>query len=166
MPQDLDYGDTQHAGIHTFEKTPVIPAGSWGDPQIGTLNPIDVPKLKHQYDQVYGQLHGVAAVSERKVIHVARAAGVAQAIEAGVVVAALGGATVTIDLRKNGTTILSSVITINNTHAAYQKVAGVISTSAYVLGDVFELVTVATVGGGTLPQALFVDSIFREGAGS
>ena len=88
------------------------------------------------------------------------------AIEAGVVVQAAGAATVTVDLRKNGTTILSGVITLNNTHVAYAEVAGTISSARYVTGDVFEIVLTATAGGGTLPQGVYVNTIFREGSGA
>lgn len=165
MPQNIDYSDVSHVGQHTFEKAPAVPANSFGDAQIGTINPIQAIKLKHQYVPVYAQPHGVAAVTERKVVHVARSAGDVQAIEAGIVVAAAGAATVTVDLRKNGTTILSSVITLDNANVAYAEEAGTISSAPYVAGDVFELVVVATAGGGTLPQGLYVDTVFREGSG-
>lgn len=164
MSQNLDYADELHAGLHTFLQKPVVPDASFGNAQIDAANPIDQTKLKHQYIQVYAQPHGTAAVTERKVNHVARSTGTVEAIEAGIVVAAAGAATVTVDLRKNGTTILSAVITINNTHVAYQEVAGTISSAAYVVGDVFELVVTATAGGGTLPQGLYVDVKYREGA--
>jgi hypothetical protein len=72
---------------------------------------------------------------------------------------------VTVDLRKNGTTILTSVITISVAQAAYARVAGAIASAAYIAGDVFELVVTATAGGGTLPQGLFVDTVLREGSG-
>jgi hypothetical protein len=45
---------------------------------------------------------------------------------------------VTVDLKKNGTSVLTSVVTITNAQAAYARVAGAIATAAYVAGDVFE----------------------------
>src|ERR1044071_1596666 len=118
MAQNIDYADALHTGQHKFEKTPTVPDGSWGDAQIGSNAGILATKLKHQYVRVYAQPHGVAAATERKVAHVARSAGEVVGIEAGIVVAAAGAATVTIDLKKNGGTILTSVITIDNTDGA------------------------------------------------
>jgi hypothetical protein len=165
VPQNIDYADELHTGQHQFAKTPVVPDASWGDAQIGATNPILATKLKHQYVQVYGQPSGTAAVTERKVTHVARAAGDVQAVEAGVVTPAVGAATVTLDLKKNGVSILTAVITITNAQAAYAKVAGALSSTSYVTGDVFELVVTAAAGGGTLPQGFFCDVVFREGPG-
>lgn len=165
MPQNIDYADTLMTGLVKFEQAPVVPNNSFGDSQIGSSNPILATKLKHQYVPTYGQPHGTAAITERKTVHVARSAGDVVAIEAGPVVAAVGVATVTFDLRKNGTTVLTGVITITNAHAAYAKVAGAISSAPYVAGDVFELVVTATAGGGTLPQGVFCDVVFREGSG-
>lgn len=165
MPQNIDYAETLHTAQHTFQMSPVVPDSSFGDSQIGATNPILATKLKHQHNPVYAQAHGSAAATERKVVHVARAAGEVVAIDAGIVVAAMGGATVTIDLKKNGTTVLSAVITIDNAKVAYAKEAGAISSASYSAGDVFELVVTATAGGGTLPQGLFVEPVFREGAG-
>ncbi len=165
MPQNIDYNDELHTGQHQFEKAPIVPAGSFGDTQIGTTNPIDATKLKHQYIDKIAQAAGSAAANERRVVHIARSAGSVTAIEAGITTAAVGDSTVTIDLKKNGSSILTSVITINSTHAAYAKVSGAIASGTYAVGDVFEIVAVTTVGTGTLPQGLFSDAVFREGSG-
>lgn len=165
MPANIDYSDVTHGGQHKYEKTPQVPAGSWGNTQMSATDPIDQTKLKQQYAPAHGQPHGTAAVSERKVIHVARSAGNVQAVEAGHVVAGVTGATLTVDLKKNGTTVLSAVISLVVDAAAYTRVTGAISSAAYVAGDVFELVITATAGGGTLPQGVFADVVFREGSG-
>jgi hypothetical protein len=166
MPQNLNYSDELHTGSQTFQRIPVVPDASFGDAQMSAANPVTAPKLKHQYTPTHGQPHGVAAVTERKVIHVARAAGDVVACEAGVVVAGSGGGmSVTVDLRKNGTTVLTAVITLNAASTAYANTDGAISVGPYVAGDVFEIVITATAGGGTLPQGVFVDAVFREGAG-
>lgn len=165
MPSNIDYSNVTHAGTHTFEVAPVVPNASFGDNQIGTTNPILATKLKHQYTPVISQVHGTAAAAERRVRHVARAAGEVTAIEAGVVVAAVGDSVVTVDLKKNGTSVLTSPISIDSGDAAFAKVVGSISSASYVAGDVFELVVAVTAGTGTLPQGLFCDTVFREGAG-
>lgn len=168
MPASIDYSDEKHVGLHTFEQTPSVPAGSWTNTQINASAAIDATKLKHQYAPVFSQVHGSAATSERRVIHVARSAGEVTAAEAGHVVAGAGGATVTVDVRKNGTSILTGATPISLTvaGAAYSKTTGSLNSSltAYVAGDVFEIVLVATAGGGTLPQGVFADVVFREGA--
>jgi hypothetical protein len=61
---------------------------------------------------------------------------------------------VTVDLRKNGTTVLSAVITLNNANTARVAVAGALSVTTLVAGDVLEVVT-ATAGGGTLATGVF-----------
>lgn len=167
MPQNINYADELHTGQHQFEKAPKVPDGSFGDAQMGTANPVGTTKLKHQYTPLLAQDHGVAAASVRRVVHVARSAGEVSAFEAGVVVAAIGNATVTVDLRKNGASVLTSVITLDSANAAYAEEAGPLNAAltAYVAGDVFEVVTVATAGTGTLPQGLYADAVFREGSG-
>ena len=162
MPDDISYGNHTHAGTHTFHVAPVVPNSSFGNAQIGTTNPIEVTKLKHQYVKGWGQAHGTASTDERRVIHVARAAGTVAAVEAGVVVAAAGDSTVTVDVRKNGTTILSAPISLDNGDAAFAEVAGVVSVADYVAGDVFEVVIDATVGTGTLPQGVYASVSFKN----
>jgi len=161
--ENLEYQDQRFAGQISFEKTPVVPAGSFGDAQVGATSPIDTPKLKHRFAQVYAQDKGAAAASVTgRVIHTAKAAGSVASIDVGITQAAVGAATVTVDLKKNGATILTGVVTINNSHAAFAEVSGTISSAAYALGDNFELVIVATAGGGTLPQGLYVHTVFNE----
>jgi hypothetical protein len=165
VPANTDYSDTLHTGQHQFEVIPRVPVNSFGDAQISAANPLGVTKVTHQYIPCYAQPNGSAAASETKAVFVARSAGTVRAIEAGIITAAVGAATVTIDLKKNGVSILTSVITIDNSKVAYAKTAGAISSAAYVAGDVFTLVITATAGGGTLPQGLFVDTTFAEGSG-
>jgi hypothetical protein len=165
VPQNIDYADELHTGQHRFEKAPQVPDGSWGDAQIGATNPITCPKLKHQHNPQYGQANGSAWRHRDGRFYVARSAGQVVGCEAGVVTPAVGAATVTVDLKKNGTSVLTSVVTITNAQAAYARVAGAIATAAYVAGDVFTVVVTATAGGGTLPQGLFADGAFQEGAG-
>lgn len=165
MSQNIDYNDELHAGTHTFLTAPVVPDSSFGDAQMSASDPVSCTKLDHQHNRILAQAHGSASADERRVIHCARAAGVLTAIRAGVVVAAVGDSTVTVDLYKNGASILSAVITLDSGDAAFAEVAGAIDTDDYIAGDVFEVVIDATVGTGTLPQGVYVDAVFREGAG-
>lgn len=141
-----------------------VPAGSVGDAQMSAVSPIDTDKQIHQHTKTYAQLFGTASVSERKVIHVARQAGTLTEFVATLTVACIGGATLAVDLYKNGATILSAVPTINNTHAAFAKVLGTFSAVAYVAGDVFEVKVTATTGGGTQGQGVAAHLVVDEGA--
>lgn len=83
-------------------------------------------------------------------------------IKAGSIAACIGGATVTVDLRKNGSTILSAVITLDSGNTARIMEAGTISNSSLVAADFLELVIVATTGGGTLATGLLVQVEIHE----
>jgi hypothetical protein len=73
-------------------------------------------------------------------------------------------ATVTVDLKVNGTSILTSVITIDNTVAAYGSVAATLAAGAATLvaGNVLTIVITATAGGGTLPTGFFCETVVWE----
>lgn len=164
MPNTFDQ-DTYFTGNAYFTGPTVqLPNGSIGDAQHSASSPVTAAKLEHQYQPTFQQPHGTAATSERRPVHRARNAGTVVAFVAGAVVPNVGAATVTVNLLKNGTTVLSAVVTLNNSQAAFAAVVGSISSAAYVAGDVFEVQTVATAGGGTLAQGVFAAPVFREAA--
>jgi len=140
------------------------PAASVGDDQVSSASPISADKLKHQYLPTYSQPN-TTATTETRVIHVARSAGTIEGFRAGSIAACSGAATITFDLRKNGATVLSSVITLDNANTARVIEAGTLSGSPTVVaGDVLEVVITATAGGGTLGTGAFCQAIVREGA--
>lgn len=97
-------------------------------------------KLEHQHRACYSQGSNVTAENERHVLHVVQGlTGSVLAFEAGVVVACTSTATIDVDLLKNGVSILTAAIEIDNGDAAYAVVAGVISTAGIVDGDVLEV---------------------------
>ena len=139
-----------------------LPANSVGDLEVGSSSPITADKLIHQYAPTFAQANTTAA-SETRVIHVARGPGTIVGFRAGSIVACAGAATITADLRKNGTTVLSAVITLDNANTARVVENGTLSgTPTVVNGDVLEVVIVATAGGGTLGTGLFAQAIIRE----
>ena len=140
------------------------PANSVGNSVVRAGDPIDAEKLEQQYVRTHGQAHGTNATAERRVLHVAQAAGELFAIEAGVTVAATGNSTATVDLHKNGSTILSAPIVLDNTNAAYAGEAGTFSSQPYVAADVSEVVVTVSAGTGTLPQGVYAAVCFREDA--
>lgn len=160
-------GDHTFAGTIKFNVAPTLPESAVGDREFDAGDPLTVAKQDHQHVCSDGQASGVAATAVTKVIHVAQGPGTVTAFNAGPIVAATGDSTVTVDLKKNGTTVLTGTITLDNGDAAYSKVAGAIASSGvedYVAGDVFTVVQTVTAGTGTLPQGVFWQATFDEGA--
>lgn len=148
-------------------KTQTLPANSVGNAQVASLAGIAASKLQHQYDPVYRQESTAAAAVGRQVLHVVYGA-TAQilAFRVGAVAAATGNATATIDLKKNGASILTATITLDSTTAAYvlKTPAGFTST-ALVAGDVLEAhVTAVNAGTGVLAAGLFAQLLLAEDA--
>lgn len=146
------------------------PSASIGGTAMKPRSAGDVPdasKFDHAHRQIYRNGAGkstTTAVSETEVVHVAKAPGNVKAFRAGAVGPATGNATVTVDLRKNGVTILTAVITLDSTQIARQLVSAGVNLPTYALNDVFEIVTVATIGTGALPTGVFAMLDVYEGA--
>jgi hypothetical protein len=138
-----------------------LPASTVGDAQMNSSSPIGADKSQHQHKKLLAQAYGVAAVSERRVVHIAQAAGSIYRFLASLVLANVGAATCSVDLKKNGTSILTAPISLT-TGTAYIPVDASVATPAYVAGDVFEIAMTATAGGGTLGQGFFAEATFRE----
>jgi len=142
------------------------PAGCINDNAVVAGAAIDAAKLQHQHEKAYAQESATTAVSEARVVHVVQGAtATLVAFKAGCVVANVGAATVTVNLKKNGTTVLTAVVTLDNSQAAYAVVAaaGFTSTSL-VAGDVLEVVFTAAASGGTLGKGAFAQVVLREKA--
>lgn len=165
MPRSTIHGDTQFTGDVSFAANVALPADCVGDDNFDSTEPLTAEKQEHRYIRTLAQVHGTAATAERRVIHCAHGAGVVTAVRAGVVVAAVGDSTVSVDVRKNGTTILSGAIVIDNANAAYAEEDGTITVPALAAGDVLEAVVTVSAGTGTLPQGLYVDVIVTEDPG-
>ena len=135
-----------------------IPSGAIGNAQVAAGANIDAAKLKHAHRANYAQESATNATAEARVVHVVvGATAVVQAFKAGCVVVAIGSATATVDIKKNGTSILSggTPITLNSSNTIRVPVSGTVTTTAAVAGDVFEVVITATSGGGTLAKGIF-----------
>ena len=141
-------------------------AGTIADAAVSGSAAIQQSKLQHQHRQRYAQAFGTAAITETKSLHmVYGATGSVLAFRAAVNgLVCSGAATITIDLKKNGVSVLAAVITIDNTKTLRQIVAASISSAALVTGDVLDVVITATAGGGTLGQGLCIEAIIAEAA--
>jgi len=126
---------------------------------------IAATKMQHQYEKVYAQESATAAADESRVIHVVYGAtGTIVTFKAGSVAANVGDSTVTVDLEKNGVSVLTAAITLDNTNAAFTPEAGTIDSASVSDGDVLEVVIDATVGTGTLAKGVYGSLIIREDA--
>lgn len=153
------------SGPVTFSGTVALPPGSVGDGQMIPGNPVSAPNLQHRFMPRLSQPFGVAAVAERKAVHRARAPGTVTSFWAGLTAACIGAATVTIDLLKNGVSMLSAPVVLTSATAAFGSVAGALSgAAAYVAGDVIEVSVTVAAGGGTLGQGVFAEPVLTEAA--
>lgn len=119
-------------------------------------------KLQQQRVVTYSQESTTDAAVERKVIHVVNGAtGTVVSFKAGSVTAAVSSGNAVVDLLKNGTTILSSPITLDNVNTTYvlESASGFASTSL-VVGDVleFKITSVAS----TKPKGVFCQLVLTE----
>ena len=99
--------------------------------------------------------HRRRLVESAQIHVVVGATGTLQKFSGGSVVANTGAATITVDLHKNGASILTAAIVLDNGDAAYAVVEGVISSSSVVADDVLEVVITVNAGGGTLGKGVF-----------
>ena len=140
------------------------PAGSITDSSINAAAGIQTTKMRHRYTKFAVQPN-VTDTTETKGIHVVRGStATVMEVVAGTIAACIGGATITVDVKKNGTSILNSVLTLNNANTARVAVAASLNVSdvACVVGDWLEVVITATTGGGTIGTGLFIQMMIDE----
>lgn len=162
-------GMSQHDGDHYFNgnlaaKTMTIPASSVTNSMVAAGAAIDPSKVKQRRYPSYSQVHGSAAATVRIPFYRCKGAtAMINALRALVVVIPVGAATVSIQLKKNGSNILSSALVIDSANVAHtMEAAAGFTSAALVQGDVLELDITATAGGGTLPQGLYVEADVDE----
>jgi len=101
--------------------------------------PFSASAVKAQHCKTYSQKVGTVVADDVEVIHAARSAGSIVSFCAGHVGPNTGGNTVSVELKKNGTTVLSAAISLDSGDAAYAQVDATIATAAYSAGDVFTI---------------------------
>lgn len=142
--------------------TPV--AASIGDSQIAAAAGIAATKLEHQHRLIFAQPN-TTATAETRVVHVVRGAtGTLTDVRAGSIAACTGNATMTVDLKKNGSSVLTAVITLDSTNTARVAEAGTLASTSVVVGDVLEIVTAVNAGTGALGTGLFAAVTLEEDA--
>lgn len=117
---------------------------------------IEATKLEHQHRAIWAKESDTTAVAEDHVIHVVKGtAGTLKSFKAGCVVASTDADTITVDLHKNGVSVLVAAIVIDDEDAAYALVEGTIDTAAVVAGDVLEVVVTIQEDGGDVGKGVF-----------
>lgn len=141
------------AGVLSCEEF-TSPANSVGDDAVLAGAAIQPGKMKHRHKPTFDQV-GTAVAQAARFLWKAQFAGTIEGFFAGVIGACVGDSTITVVLKKNGSSILTGSITINSGHAAYASVAGTLASSSFVANDVFEVAITVSAGTGTLGTGLF-----------
>jgi len=154
-----------HVNGNLTSKTAALPSGTVTNAMVNSSAAIGAEKLQHQYEKLFADPEATTIVDKNIVLHaVYGTTGEVIAFKAGAIVAPVGVAVVDIDLHKNGTTILTTNITLNSSVTAYELASAVIGTTALAVGDVLEAVINETAGAGTAPTGVFVEVILKEDA--
>lgn len=143
-----------------------VPAGTLRDAGVHANADIAAEKLEHQHQPVYAQASGTTAFAETRVVHVVQGdAAELVAFEVGLAGLVISGdSTITVDLKKNGASVLSAAVVLDNGDALRTGVAGTVTMAAAVAGDVYEVVVTVSAGTGTLGKGLFALLKLREKA--
>ena len=137
-------------------KTFLPSAGAILDAHINAAAGIQTSKMVHKYRKHYNQNGG--AVSATIPIHVLQSAtgGTIASFKVGSVAATTGSSTVTVDLKKNGSSILTAAIQLDSVtnKTARTLYAGSLNSTTGIQGDWYDIVVTATQGTGSLPSGL------------
>ena len=154
-------GDVYISG--TLSGPSIVPsAGSVRDASVASDAAIGGEKLEHDVFASYAQDSTTDATVERKCLHqVQGATGTIISFNVWCVTLASGGGNAVVDLLKNGTTILSSTITLDSSNTVYvgEEPSGFTSTSL-VAGDVLEFKL--TSASATKPKGVSCTLHIRE----
>jgi len=127
-----------------------------------TGNYIGNTSVEQQYAKTYSQAAASVSVTEKRVIHrVVGATGTLKSLVAGLQTANVGGATVTVDLYKNGSSVLTAPINLTNANTPNvtngSAIAATFTSTSVVQGDILQVVVTATAGGGTIGNGVYAD---------
>jgi hypothetical protein len=158
MATSVIQGDCHFSGNVTFGGQVTLPTGAVTAAKVAAGAKVEASKIQQRGAGIawnYLNSNDPAATKTFPVHVVFGATGTLVGFQAGCVVPCVGTATVTVDLRKNGSTVLSAVITLDSSQTARQQVSAAINNAAVAVGDVLEVVVTASAGTGTLGQGLF-----------
>jgi hypothetical protein len=137
-----------------------LPASCVTNAKIEAGAGISASKQQHLHSKCQSQRNGTINASQRELIHlVTGATGTLKSFKAYNITTATATDTTTIDLLKNGSTMLSAVITLNAAATTVVQSATFASTSV-VAGDKLEVNVVAT--GAAPGQGLSIQVTLEE----
>jgi len=155
-------GDTHVAGTLTAN-TITLPNLTVTDAMVAAAAGIGTAKMLHRCHAMYAQESATACTDESVCLAVIYGAtGTLVSFKVGAVVACVGEAVVSIDLLKDGVSVLTAAVEIDSADPAYTPVAGTIDTAAVVAGDVLEVSIDETTGGGTAPKGVYCELVYDE----
>lgn len=167
MAQDVINNDLYVAGT-LGAKTFNPPANCITDNSVIAAANIAATKLEHQHALTVQQSPGSAIVAATTYLKIIRAPGSVASLDVIVTTAATGAdRTVTVDLQKSTgggafASVLSAVVTLNNTSVAKTVYSGSISSASLVAGDILQLVVAVAGSAGAQAQGLQVTATTRE----
>lgn len=154
-------GDTRCSGSMTAEQG-FFSSVPWAD-ENDFLSSARLPTsiLVERQHKHHGQVGTVA--TERRSIAIMRAAGTLKSLEICITQTAhVGAATLTVDLLKNGTTVLTAPVSTSSSDAVRALKGATFASTALADGDVLELNITATAGGGTLAVGMGAELTYDE----
>ena len=121
-------------------------ADTVGDSEMDATDPIGTDKMLKPVKAFFSQAQGTDSTAVTQTVHVGRFGGTINDVRATIETAPTGGdKTVTIDVLKNGTTVLSSTQSFSASDANGDVKVATLSVTSYVADDVIE-VDIAVAG--------------------
>lgn len=130
------------------------------DQDISRTAAINSACMQHSYVRLstQGIAIGATPTTKEEIVHVARGVGAVTGFHA--LLNACGSASsMTVDLKKNGSSMLSSAITLTNATGNRTEVDGTLSSTALAVGDVLSVAWVVTTSTGAQGPAASVSII-------
>lgn len=148
-------GDVRIEGNLSVTGTSYQSAASITNASVASNAEIASTKVKHRRTGFYSDIIGTDVVTSGRVLYRCYASvGTILKAYCGSVVAAGAATTVTVDIKKNGTTVLSATIVLDNGNTAYVAEEGTLSVTSLVAGDV--ITATWTLSGANEPTGFFV----------
>jgi hypothetical protein len=139
-----------------------LPTGLITDDMIQAGAGIAYTKTEKQHRATHRQPNTAAAAETVVLTAIVGLNATVLSFKAGCIVPCIGADTVSVDLKKNGATILTAPISLTSAQAAYAQVAAAIASAALVAGDVLSVVITPNHSSGTLGTGVFAVLNWKE----
>lgn len=146
-----------------------VPAGVVTDNEIQANSNIDGDKFTQRFVAVYNQATGSDVTTETRIVYTGRKAGILTAVTVFPSTAPTGGGDkkFTVDVQKSTgagafATVLSSVVTVDDSSVDRTSQSATINPAAYLAGDTYEVIITASGSTGTQGKDVCVTLHFIE----